>query len=384
MNRRVVVVICMLDSIHSARWLSQFKDQSITFIVFPSSKHRHLHPQIAELLNGKTNAKFELFMGNRLKNICGYLDFVFLYLPLKFFNLDFRSRLLSKILVQKRVDVIHALEIQGAGYLVLNANAIRKIDAQLIVTNWGSDIYFYSSQPDHREKIKSVLKLATHYSAECVRDYELATQLGFSGINLPCIPNAGGFQLNYFKNQVKTSIRSNIVVKSYGGTFGRGDLIIIAIRRILSEYSNFSLLLYSVTDDLNEAAENLMLDFPSRVTFSTRRKPLEQPKLFDIFLASRVYVGASRSDGISTSFLEALISGCYPIQTNTSCADEWVERGAVGTLVSQSADEIYEATRQALEDDVLVDEAQQKNTEIASRYLSIEKVRDQALDFYKF
>jgi hypothetical protein len=49
--------------------------------------------------------------------------------------------------------------------------------------------------------------------------------------------------------------------------------------------------------------------------------------MYENFANSRIYIGASRSDGISTSFLEALVLGAYPIQTNTSCGNEWVEKG---------------------------------------------------------
>jgi glycosyltransferase involved in cell wall biosynthesis len=44
-------------------------------------------------------------------------------------------------------------------------------------------------------------------------------------------------------------------------------------------------------------------------------------------------VGHSLSEGISTSMLEAMAMGAIPIQTCTSCADEWIINGEAGFLV---------------------------------------------------
>jgi glycosyltransferase involved in cell wall biosynthesis len=102
----------------------------------------------------------------------------------------------------------------------------------------------------------------------------------------------------------------------------------------------------------------------------------------ELFLKSRVYVGASRSDGISTSFLEALVSGCYPVQTNTSCANEWVDSGAMATLVDMNAIQITNALESALTNNSLVNQAQEKNKKIAESHLSSEVIRPLAFTFY--
>jgi len=40
MNRKRILIVAMLDSVHTFRWLSQFKDSEIDFIIFPSKKHK--------------------------------------------------------------------------------------------------------------------------------------------------------------------------------------------------------------------------------------------------------------------------------------------------------------------------------------------------------
>jgi glycosyltransferase involved in cell wall biosynthesis len=256
------------------------------------------------------------------------------------------------------------------------------VKVKFILTNWGSDIYYFRNLEEHKQAIQSALINATHYSAECRRDYVLARELGFSGIELPCIPNAGGFDLQLLKSQSLASTRTSIVAKAYGGDFGRGDLVVESLSQILQQYNEATAFLYSVTDDLIEPVEELRSKFPDRVQYSERRSPLSQGQMRELFLNSRVYIGASRSDGISTSFLEALISGCYPVQTNTACADEWVDSGAMATLVGSDAKEISDALESALASDSLVDQAQEKNKKIAETLLSTDVIRPQALTFY--
>ena len=384
MKRRKILVVAMLDSIHTARWLSQFQDEEIDFIIFGSKKHKHLHPNLILLLKASSKAGFKLARFNYATAIAGYLDFfLFILLP-RIFSTDLRKRCLISILNKKKFDYVHALEIQGAGYLV--DGAIRKSgkEVKFILTNWGSDIYFFERYPEHKMAIQSSLQTATHYSAECWRDYALAKDLGFSGIELPCIPNAGGFDLSLIQNQSTASTRTNIVAKAYGGDFGRGDLVIDAISLILQQFNHVSVFLYSVTDDLVVMAEKLKAGFPTRVDYSDRRTPLSRSEMAELFLKSRVYVGASRSDGISTSFLEALIAGCYPVQTKTSCANEWVNIGATATLVDMDVKQISDAIENALHDGSLVDHAQENNRRVAESHLSSDVIRPVALTFYSY
>ena len=382
MNRKSILIVAMLDSIHTARWLSQFQEQEITFLIASSKKYKKLHPNLIELLNSNNIAQFELANFKKFPRLAGYLDFAFfIFLP-KFFHMDFRLKRLASLLRKESFEYVHALEIQGAGYLVNRALRESGVKINFILTNWGSDIYYFEKHEEHKKAIQSALQSATHYSAECRRDYVLARQLGFVGIELPCMPNAGGFDLHLMQDQTLASTRTNIVAKAYGGDFGRGDLVVKSLSQILHRFSHTTVFLYSVTDDLVEMAEQLKAQFPERVRYSGRRSSLSPDQMRKLFLESRVYVGASRSDGISTSFLEALVTGCYPVQTNTSCANEWIAYGAKATLVGMDVAHITDALEFAITNDSLVDEAQQENSRVAASHLSEDVIRPLAFTFY--
>jgi glycosyltransferase involved in cell wall biosynthesis len=137
-----------------------------------------------------------------------------------------------------------------------------------------------------------------------------------------------------------------------------------------------------VTDDLLKEVIDLTQQFPGRVEFSSRKNPLSQSEMNELFKRSRTYLGASRSDGISTSFLEALNFGCYPIQTDTSCAGDWEKLGAVAGIVPQNVSIVADELIRSLTDDELVDSAQIQNMEVSKQHLSFEKVRSIATTFY--
>jgi glycosyltransferase involved in cell wall biosynthesis len=99
------------------------------------------------------------------------------------------------------------------------------------------------------------------------------------------------------------------------------------------------------------------------------------------FANSRFYIGASRSDGISTSFLEALALGAYPIQTNTSCGNEWVEKGFHAHLIEPSKDAIYQAMIDISRYPDL-EERRLKNKALASKFLSFEGIKLDSIKFY--
>jgi hypothetical protein len=382
MTRKKILIVGMLDSIHLYRWLSQFQDSPIDFLIFPSKKHKQIHAGTEQLLKAKSEASYSLATFKFTRKFHGYADYLVFSLVTSFVNLNLRALFLRKVLRKHKFTFVHALEIQGAGYLI--DEAVRRLgqSQRLILTNWGSDIYFYKDQPEHQQRIRSALELADYYSAECHRDYELARKFGFQGVELPCIPNAGGFVTMEQFDSTKASERKNVAAKAYGGQFGRGDIVIESIRLAFNVVPHFTAFLYSVTDDLLQEVIDLTQQFPGRVDFSSRKNPLSQSEMNDLFKRSRIYLGASRSDGISTSFLEALNFGCYPIQTDTSCAGDWEKLGAVASIVPQNVSIVADELIRSLTDDALVDSAQNQNIKVSKQYLSFENIRAVAAKFY--
>ena len=76
--------------------------------------------------------------------------------------------------------------------------------------------------------------------------------------------------------------------------------------------------------------------------------------------------------------------GSFPIQSDSSCAEEWIVHGKTGLLVPAEVPEgVAAAIRLALTDDALVDRAAELNAETARKRLDAALVRPQVIEMYK-
>jgi hypothetical protein len=63
--------------------------------------------------------------------------------------------------------------------------------------------------------------------------------------------------------------------------------------------------------------------------------------------------------------LESIVTGAFPIQSNTACCDGWLINHESGLLVSPELVEVVEALALAVHDDNLVDSAMAINHQTA-------------------
>jgi glycosyltransferase involved in cell wall biosynthesis len=222
-----------------------------------------------------------------------------------------------------RPNFIHSLEIQNAGYICLRAFSKRKPAATLIVTNWGSDIFWFQKFPKHLKKIKRLLEIADKYSCECKRDVDLAIQFGFTGEVLPIFPNAGGFSsYDLTRSVAPLSERNVIAIKGYHGWVGRAHLALDAIELLADELRHMQVVVYSANQSTIQKSRRVSKRVGIQIS-AYGIGALSHNQVLDIFATSKIYVGLSMSDGISTSLLESMAMGSIPVQTSSACCDEW-------------------------------------------------------------
>ncbi len=81
--------------------------------------------------------------------------------------------------------------------------------------------------------------------------------------------------------------------------------------------------------------------------------------------------------------LESIALGAFPIQSDTSCADEWIIDGKSGFIVPPEDPEmIASALRKAISDDYLVDNAAEINETTAQNYLDYGVIKEKVIKFY--
>jgi glycosyltransferase involved in cell wall biosynthesis len=381
---KTILLVAMPNSVHTARWVNQFVDQDWKIYLFPSmgdvSAHQELkgavlvrpldwlHSVLDKAgLNSITESIFWLRRGYEKK-----------------FPSSRTSRLVKAI---KRLspDIIHSMEIQAAGYLTLEAKkAFSGKFPRWIATNWGSDIFLFGRLQSHSKKIREVLSLCDYYSCECQRDVDLARIFGFETEVLPVFPNSGGFDLSALKSlrQNRTSKRRLIMLKGYQNWAGRALVGLRALERCVDLLDGYEICVYSAPPDVALAAEL----FAVKNGIPIRIIPLNTShrEMLALHAQAKISIGLSIGDAISTSLLEAMVMGSFPIQSCTACADEWIEHGVSGIIVPPEDPDIIEmGIRTALTDDELVDQAAELNWQVAEKRLGGDVIQDMAIDMYQ-
>lgn len=377
----------MSNSIHTARWISQLSETGWDLYLFPSIENERTHEDLCNI------TIYHSFFSNIQQNQSGVyikgfsvffkiLAAIERYAIKKFFP-NHRKNQLLKVIQKEKPDIIHSLEFQSAGYLVAEVKQNFPTKFPLwIATSWGSDIFLFGRLPEHKEKVKNVLLNCDYYSADCQRDINLAKKMGFSGNILPVIPGAGGFDLSTIQKYrtVPTSKRKIIMIKGTQGWSGRALVALAAIKKCKNILNGYSIEIYRASQETILAANLLSQEICipiSIIQVDTHTEMLEK------FGKARVSIGLGISDGAPNTMLEAMIMGAFPIQSNTSCANEWIIDGKSGLIVPpEDPDIIASAIRKAICDDNLVDNAAQINEEISRRNLDFFIIRQKVIEMY--
>lgn len=387
-----ILIVGFSESIHVARWINQLKDTGWQIYLFPSVDNGAVNPEM------KNVTVFHSFYGSKTKKnkeltvrgipVASHLVGIVFRMLLRKASPDYQKKYLKRVIRKIKPDIIHSMEIQHAGYLVNDVK--KKWRGKLpkwIATNWGSDIYFFQNFPKHLDQIHEVLNNCDYYSCECNRDVGLAKKHGLRGRTLNVFPNSGGFDLKKLKSireKIKPSRRKAIVVKGYQGWAGRAQVALHALDKCGELIRGYELIIYSVQpgSGVNLVAEYLAHKYDLKLTIVPLCTPHEQ--ILRYHSSARISIGLSISDAISTLVLESMVTGSFPIQSDTSCAGEWIESGKTGMIVPAEDPQVIEkAIRKALTDDALVDRAASLNWKSALKRLDEKIIKKNVIDFYK-
>jgi glycosyltransferase involved in cell wall biosynthesis len=379
----------MANSIHTARWIGQIADQGWDLHLFSSIDSGLVNPDLRDITvhHSFYGAQADRDPSVKSRGLPLPSERLANYLRRGMIRVspDYRLHQLARLVRRLQPDIVHSLEIQAGGYLTSRVKQkLGSVFPTWIATNWGSDIYLFGRLAAHADSVRSVLAMCDFYSCECERDVELAQSMGLNGIALPVLPNTGGFDLERtarLRQPGPTSDRRTIVLKGYQHFSGRALVGLQAIRKCADRLKGYRVAIYRATDDVKIAAELLAQDTGIGVDIIP---PSSHNEMLRLFGKARIYLGLGISDAISTSLLEAIVMGAFPIQSCTSCADEWIEDGKGGLIVPpEDPDQVADALRRALEDDALVDSAEELNALVAAERLEYSAIKAQVVQNYE-
>lgn len=382
-----ILIVAMAESVHTSRWISQISNQGWEIHLFPSINSRLVHQDLRNvtvhhlLYHIQKNCDSSVkFFG--IPVLFWRIQWIGIYIIKRIFP-NYRAIQLQRLIKQLKPDIIHSLEFQAAGYLVAEAKENSPIGFPTwVATSWGSDLFLFGRLSAHADKVKNVLLKCDYYSADCRRDINIAKKMGFSGKILPVLPATGGFDLSTILKyrEIPTSKRKLILIKGNQAWSGRALVALAAIKKCEDVLHDFSIEIYLANIDVAIAAELLSQDIGipiSIIHVDTHTQMLQK------FGKARISIGLGISDGAPSALLEAIVMGAFPIQSNTSCADEWIVDGKSGFIVPpEDPDIIASAIRKAISDDNLVDTAAQINEETAKKNLDFFLIREKVIELY--
>ncbi len=389
-----ILFVAMPFSIHTVRWISQINDTGWDLHLFPSMKFQPLHAEMRGVVY------HENFYDNLYGPVPGntyssshmpYLSFIKGRLPKKVIRklahitgietdpADELAELIKKI----RPDIIHSLETQHAGYLVTQAK--KKTAGKFpfpvwIHSNWGIDLHFFGRLQKHIPLIRETLAGVNILLVEGKRDETLARELGYQS-KVRIFPSVGGGFHIPDGEPAKTSLRKKILVKGTQDIIRRGVVALRALERCADLLDEYEIILYSSNEITRAVAELFTGHTGKQITIL---EGVDHAGMLQLNAEARINICVNISDGLPNAMLEAMLMGAFPIQSDTSLANEWIRSGETGMLVPpEDPDVIEKAIREALLNDELVDRAAVANRRQISEQLEYEHIKTSVTDMYR-
>jgi hypothetical protein len=392
-----VLVLGFPDSVHVARWLNMVLGRDIRFVLLPvyaralSSELKRTRAivdfsDLADMSDHEVGVfDLESVSADEIATAQTQVHYA-AWIPESLTRLKFAHPGHVAAAVRRlRPDLVHSLVVQFGGYLGLAAR--KYLDNEFptwLLSNWGSDIFLYGKLPEHSGKIREMLSLVDGYHAECERDFRIAIQMGLRAYAFPAFPASGGMDFSRSPKSetfVPPSRRREILVKGYHGWAGRALHILAAIHMTADILREFKIRINLAGEAVIETARALTETDGLDIAIDPYLENHEDALLR--LAGCRMVIGLSISDGISTTLLEGMAVGAFPIQSCRSCGDEWIDHGRTGMLVSpHDVAALSKAIRRAAEDDSLVDSAAKQNRRVVEERWNSETNGEVAIRHY--
>ena len=286
---------------------------------------------------------------------------------------------LARLISESKPDLVHCLLIPENGYYAFLARKHLDRFPPWIVSDWGNDLSLFGSISEIKKRSESVLGACDFYWSECHRDISLARNFGFRGAVFAPVPVAGGFRLDrcWSGRFESPSKRRWILVKGYQNERGRALVTLRALELCSDLLGAYRVGVYGALVEPMSAA---LLAEVRRLRRATGMDIRLLPQVGHLSQLrrhgrARVSIGLSLGDGISTSLLEAMVMGSFPIQSETACASEWIHHRKTGMIVgAENPEETAAALKLALTDDSLVNRAGTENRRVAKERLDFSAI----------
>lgn len=372
------ILFVSMPCIHTIRWIENLKDTSFELYWFDVLGRGELGTidEVHQFTDWQQRKmpyiKGEYFLSKKLPSVYSQVQ--------PFFEVSANEQL-EKIIKTIQPDIIHSFEMQGCSYPILKTmGKFPKI--KWVYSCWGTDLYFYKQFPKHQKNIKKVLARVNYILTDCNRDFLLAIELGFKGGHLGVIPGGSGYNIVVSdKFRLPIEQRKTILIKGYNHQFGRGLVIVQALKNMQSDLIDYDVVVFGAHREVIEFIKTNKLSYKVFDRYGLKHK-----ELLKLMGQSVIYVGNSISDGMPNTLLEAIVMGAFPIQSNPGGASaEIINHGVNGLLIEnpESVYEIKQLIKQAISNPIMIEKARQINYNLAKERLDYEKNKSKIIEIYE-
>ena len=374
LNNDLILLVGMVDSPHFQRWVKILRDlfPEKKIYVFPSDR-----PKIKKFAEDYRDSSIGIF---RIFSSLS-LNFGLFYLMDLILGMKWRSYVLARLLIQKMPAMLHFHEMQHAAYIF---NPIANIDRiprniKKIVSTWGSDLIYYSWSDSDSLEIDFCLEWIDLLTAERQEDLPIAKKYGYGGAFIAPVYITVGSE-SQIASMTRPSDRNLILVKGYQDNTGRALNVLAALKAISAELKPFQIKVFSASEPVRYQVDLMRNKLGIDIKVIPR---VEKAVLKDLFGKARVYIGLSESDGAPSSMIEAMESGCFPIQSQNSAGYEFIQNSVSGFIVDPwNLEAVQSSISIALNRNELVDRAADLNKEKLIEVYDLEKGKKRMKEIY--
>jgi glycosyltransferase involved in cell wall biosynthesis len=363
-NIDTCLIVGMADSPHLHSWINGMAEARVfkNILIFPSDFPR-----------ARTDSWFDpgKNSGVRVRVIrlipSRILNFYLMHIIELILGKIWRSKAIWYLVKRYKPSVVHYHEMQHGGYLLntLSDNILGLNESKPLVigSTWGSDLTFFGYIDSHAPEIRKLLDLTSVITAERSDEVKVLEKFNYRGKFFAPIYISVGTKTESFSIEPNPGARDIILVRGYQHDQGRALNALKALEG-LEEVKKFKVRIFSAAKSPSVALQANRLQ--SLFGYDIKLLPkLSHTEFLKIFCESRIYIGLSESDGLSTSMVEAMANGCFPIQSINSAAPHFIQDGVSGFVVDPwDISRIKEAIQIALTSDKLVDAARITNRRV--------------------
>lgn len=366
------ILMVSMNSIHFRRWTKQLEDSGHEVYWFDILGSEG---KIKELgwVQQKTDWRLKVKKGR----------YFFKKIPIlkKLLENDL-EREFEKYLDLVKPDVVHSFVLYLSCAPILEVMKKHQ-NVKWVYSAWGNDLFYYQQFSNYKKDIDKVLPFLDYMFADCIRDLNLAKELGFKGKTLGSFPGGGGYHFNLIDEEIKeVRERNSIIIKGYQGEKHRGLNVLKALEII--EVEN-PIIFFSTDQELIDYYNDSKRLKKKNIKFYKKGDYLSHKELCRLMNRSLIYIGNNLSDGMPNTMLEAICFGAFPIQSNPGGASaEVIKDGVNGLLINdcENVNEIADKIKLAISDNELLKKSFIYNMEFRNQ-LEYSVIKEGVLKKYK-